>query len=188
MGVTVTTNLSLIKPDVDESIKQNLPTFNGWSSHNSSNCDIIDALFRASSHTYTLTWTGTSNPTLGTGGFLEGKYVRVSPRMVFGHFRMFTGGAGFAVGSGTYKFNTPSAATPAAELKTFDDNFTVGKAILLDADNVVTCQNMLVVYNIVADALFLRPSAGGTWNPTSPITIAQNDRVSGYFMYPTSDV
>lgn len=188
MGFTVTPNLGLIKPDADESIKQNLPTFDGWAAQNAANCDKLDNLFRNDTHTYTLAWNGTSDPVLGAGGLLEGKYIRVFPRMIFGYFRLFTGGAGFTVGSGTYRLSLPSAVDMAPELKLYDQNFVIGRAILLDNDTVANCQNMLVVYNVATDSIFLRPSQGGSWNPTSPITIAQNDRISGYFMYPTDDV
>ncbi len=186
MGTTITTNLGLIKPDGSESIKEALPTFPGWAAQNEDNCDIIDSLFRNSGLTWTPAWTGsTGNPTLGSGGTIEGKYLRVFPRMVVGFFRIFTGGAGFAAGSGTYRISVP--ATIASELDTFNDSLPIGKAAILDNDTVANCSNMLVMYSTAVDLITFRPSSGGVWSATSPFTLAQNDRVSGYFMYPTSD-
>lgn len=184
MATTVTPNLALIKPDDAEKIKEDLPTFPGWAKQNELNCDTIDGLFRDDTSTYAGTWTAQSvNPTLGSGGFVETKYWRLFPRMVVGHFRIFTGGAGFAGGTGLYRISVPFAVDP--QLDGFSDSFVCGHAILFDNDSVVNSQDMLVVYNVGNDVLYLRPSAGGSWNPTSPITLAQNDRISGYFMYPT---
>lgn len=186
MGTTVTTNLGLIKPDGSEKIKEELPTFPGWAAQNGLNCDKIDSLFRATTHTYSPSWTGSGgNPTLGAGGFVEGKYLRVYPRIVVGYFRIFTGGAGFLAGTGTYRLSVP--ATIASELDGFADTVPIGMASLHDNDSVVNSQTMGVVYHVSTDLINLRPSSGGSWSTTSPITLAQNDRVSGYFMYPTSD-
>src|SRR4051812_18444787 len=116
MGKTITSNLSLIKPDLNESIKQALPTFDGWASENGTNCDTIDSLFRHTTHTYTPVWTTDTgpNPTLGAGGFIEGKYIRLYPKMVIGYIRISVGGAGFAAGTGLYRLTPP--CTLAAEL------------------------------------------------------------------------
>lgn len=187
MGTTVTTNLGLIKPDIDESIKENLPTFPGWAAQNASNCDKIDSLFRASTSTYTLNWTAsTSNPTLGSGGFTEGKYIRLFPRMTFVFFRIFMGGAGFATGSGHYRINLPFAVDPAVAAFTAE-GLTIGKAIFQDASAVLTSSVFLVDYLNTSSVCIFRPSAGGLWDNASPVVPAQNDRISGYVMYPTSD-
>lgn len=186
MGTTITTNLGLIKPDVSEKIKEDLPSFPGWAAQNSDNCDVIDGLFRNSTDTYTPAWTGAAgNPVLGAGGFIEGKYIRLFPRIVIGFFRIFTGGAGFSAGSGTYRLSVP--ATMDTSLDSFADTVPVGKAAIYDDSAVINCSNMLVTYNGATDLLNLRVSSGGSWTTTSPITLAQNDRISGYFMYPTSD-
>lgn len=185
MGTTVTTNLALIKPDSDESIKEDLPTFAGWAAQNEINCDTIDGLFRATNATYTLNWQGdTTDPVLGAGGLAEGKFLRLWPRLVIGYFRINCGGAGFTVGSGFYTIDLPVA--PAAELLTFDDSFTIGKAILGESGTPATSTVMTVLYRMLSNAAVLRPASGGVWDPTNPITLQQNDRISGYFMYPTS--
>lgn len=184
MGTTTTTNLALIKPDVNESIEQNLPSFPGWTSQYGSNLDTIDALFRASTHTWSPSWTGTSNPTLGSGGFVEGKYIRLFPRMVIGFFRIFTGGSGFAAGTGGYSLTPPLAM--ASELTGFSNELCIGKAAFLDFSATATCGAFNVMYSTVGGTLFLRQSTNDVWTATSPVALAQNDRLSGYFMYPTS--
>lgn len=185
MGTTATTNLALIKPDDNESIKPNLPTFAGWAQQNSDNCDKIDALFRASQLTWTPTWQGSGgNPVLGTGGFVEGKYIRLMPRMVLGFFRIFAGTTGFSAGSGGYTIPVPVA--PAAELTTFAGEVTVGAAAFLDASAVATCAAFKVCYSTGGGGLFFRQSINDVWTSSSPVAPAQSDRLSGYFMYPTS--
>lgn len=184
MGTTVTTHLSLIKPDLDEKIKQDLPTYAGWASQNATNCDAIDALFRKSTATWTPTWTASVNPTLGTGGLIEGKYIRLFPRMVIGFFRIYTGGAGFATGTGAYSISAPVAIDSA--LAAFNNEITVGKACFYDDSSAATSSAFQVVYSTVGSNIFLRQPANDIWSATSPVTLAQQDRVSGYFMYPTS--
>ncbi len=189
MGTTVTTNLALIKPDDNESIKSStVPFFAGWAVQNGSNCDVIDGLFRDSNHTWTPVWTTdiASNPVLGAGGLLEGKYIRLFPRMVLGYFRIFTGGAGFTPGTGLYRLSIPVAVP--TEFATFSDSIPVGKAYLLDADAVATSTNLVVMYDVTNNVLFFRKHDGNAWRENTPITLAQNDRVSGYFMYPTAAV
>lgn len=187
MGTTVTTNLGLIKPDTAESIKANLPTFAGWAAQESSNMDAIDGLFHDDFGTYTLNWTASSvNPTLGAGGFTEGKWIRVFPRMAFVFFRIFTGGAGFATGTGTYRVNLPFNID--AALIGFDtDSPPLGKAVFFDASAVLTSSVFLPIYSQGVNTAIFRPSSGNVWNDTTPVVPAQNDRISGYFMYPTID-
>ena len=187
IGTTVTTNLALIKPDTSESIKENLPTFAGWADQNADNCDNIDRLFRAATGTYTLNWTASSvNPTLGAGGTTEGKYVRLWPRLVIVWFRIFMGGAGFAAGTGHFRINLPF--TMDAALAAYStETLSIGKAIYQDASAVLTSSVFLVNYLNSASVCIFRPSAGGLWDNASPVVPAQNDRISGYLMYPTSD-
>ncbi len=185
MGTTVSTNLSLIKPDLAEKIMEDLPVFDGWATQNAANCEVIDALFRNSTHTWTPTWTGSgSNPTLGAGGLLEGKYIRLYPRMVVGFFRIYTGGAGFATGTGSYSLAAPVAI--AAELDSFQNECVVGKAAFHDDSAAATSSAFTVMYSTSGNTLFLRQPANDVWSATSPVVPAQQDRISGYFMYPTS--
>lgn len=184
MGTTVTTNLSLIKPDTDESIKATGP-FVGWAAQNAANMDTIDTLFRASVHTWAPNWTAESGGfTLGSGGFVEGKYLRLWPKMVIAHFRLFVGGAGFAPGTGKYRMSLPFFT--ANELNGLNFEFPIGKAAILDFDTVANCSILLVNYDITLGLATFRSPGGNYFQPTNPFTLAQNDRVSGYFVLPVS--
>jgi len=189
MGTTVTTNLALIKPDTSESIKEDLPTFDGWAAQNADNMDKIDSLFRSeSSGTYTLTWGATTTPpTLGAGGFTEGKYIRLFPRMVVVFFRIFMGGVGAANGSGNYTLNLPPVAIDSS-FSDFSDTLPIGKMIFQDNNAVLTSSIFTLVYHPVSGLLRARAAEGGTWASGYPIAPQQNDRYSGYFMYPTAAV
>lgn len=185
MGTTVSTNLSLIKPDINESIKQALPTFPGFASQNASNCNTIDALFRCSNGTYTPTLTCSSvNPTIGTGGFVEGKYIRLWPRMVFTYFRINFGTTGFAAGTGFYRMTIPFAFD--ATMKAVDNTrpIPVGKCVYNDANSILLSSVLLVNYEGNNDVVTFVPTAGSLLNATA---IQASDQISGYFMYPTSD-
>jgi hypothetical protein len=183
VGTTVSSNIGLIKPDADESIREDLPTFPGWAAQNALNMDKIDSLFRATSHSYTPAWTAsTLNPTLGAGGSITGKYIRLWPRMVLANFRIFTGGAGFATGTGSYRISLPTSV--AAELV---GELPVGKLIFMDASAVLTCSTFLMLFSSATNTLFGRATAATTWSTTGGVVPAQNDRFSGYALYPTSD-
>lgn len=187
MGTTVTPNLGLIKPDTDESIKfSSSPSFAGWAAQNGINCDKIDALFRASQHTFTLNWTADGgNPTLGSGGFAVGKYIRLYPRMVLVFFRIATGGAGFAAGSGIYRLNVPTGV--ASDFTSVGDGMAIGRSIFYDSSAAVSSSVFQVTYNPPSTNLYLTPPTGGAWSATSPVALGQGDRVSGSYLYPTSD-
>ena len=185
MGTTVSTNLGLIKPDSDESIKANMPTFAGWAAQNTINMDKIDALFRATTATYTLNWTAdTTSPTLGAGGFTEGKFVRLWPRMVIGFYRINIGGAGATAGSGTYRFNLPVA--PATEMTLTDDAVPIGRALFTDSSAVVSSSVFLASYRPSTGNMFFRAPSGAAFSDTLPVALGQNDTLSGYFIYPTA--
>lgn len=185
MGTTVTTNLGLIKPDVDEKIKEDLPIFDGWASQNSDNMDKIDSLFRASVHSYTPVW-GSSGvaPVYGAGGTIEGKYIRLWPRMVVVFFRIFTGAAGFNPGTLLYNLTLPVAID--SEFTDFSNTVPVGKMTFFDSGTVLTSSAMPLLYSPSLDRIISRPSEGGTWSATVPVIPGQGDRYSGYFIYPTA--
>lgn len=186
MGTTVTPNLGLIMPDANESIKANMPTFPGWPVQNGSNMDKIDSLFRRDTNTWTPAWTtdtGT-NPTLGSGGFVEGKFVRLWPRMVLGYLRIFCGAAGFVSGTGLYRISLPVAV--ASEFTTLNTLLPIGKAHLNDNSSVATSTILDVIYDVVNNIVIFGREEGDFWRNSAPITLAQNDRISGFFYYPTS--
>lgn len=184
MGTTTTTNLALIKPDADDSIKATGP-FAGWCAQNASNCDTLDALFRVTTHSYSPTWhADTTNPTLGTGGFVEGKYIRLLPRLVIGHIRIFTGTTGFNPGVGLYQISTPVAI--ASELDGMQDSVPIGRGFIFSNAAVANATCNVVEYDTTDKIMFLRGHAGDYWRHNSPFTLGQNDRAAFYFMYPTS--
>lgn len=184
MGTTVTSNLGLIKPDTDESIKPDGP-MPGWADQNADNMDTIDALFRASTGTYSVTFTAaTTNPTLGTGGFTEGKWVRLFPRMVIVFFRVVAGST-FTAGSGDYRINLPFAMDASLIGSDGGRTLPVGKAIFWDSNNVVASSAFLCLYDPVNNWVEFELSQGDIFASSYPM--AASDRLSGYLMYPTSD-
>lgn len=181
MGTTVTPNLSLIRPDANEPIPN-------WPGQNGSNMDTLDALFRHdSSGTWIPAFTAdTTNPTLGTGGFTEGKFLRLWPKMLIGHLRVFMGTAGFAGGSGNYHFSIPF--NHAGDLNVMNLEYPIGKAIVTSAASVANSAVLQVLYDVNTATMIMRSSGGNNLNPTNPVTFTNNDRISAYFMYPTSHV
>lgn len=186
MGTTGTFNLGLIKPDKDESIKENLPTFAGWAAQNAANCDKIDSLLRMESFTYTLNLTGASgDPIFGAGGFTEAKCYRIFPRMVIVYFRIYAGATFFTTGTGIYRLNMPPSAPMDPAVAAFGgESLPIGKAILRDDNNSATSCLFTCLY--VAPYVLMRATAGIVWTDAFPITFITSDRVTGYFMYPTA--
>lgn len=188
MGITVTTNLALIKPDEDESIKAALPTFNGWAAQNAANCDKVDGLFRASETAPSFTFSAESGGfVLGAGGFTEFKCLRFFPRMVIVYFRIYAGGAGFVAGSGNYIITGITPAIDSA-FSTFNTpvEIPVGLSSFIDNSAVATSGIMTAIFNTAGPSVSFRNPGGTKWTATDPVTMAQQDRASGYFMYPTS--
>lgn len=185
MGTTVTTNLGLIKPDTSDKIKADLPVFDGWAAQNTVNMNKVDDLFRDDATTYTLNFTAsTSNPTLGAGGFTEGKYVRLWPRMVLALFRVYTGVAGFAAGTGNYRVNLPFAMDATLDASDGGRGMPIGKTIFKDNSAVLTSSVFLSLYDPINDCIIFELSQGDIFSNTHPL--GTDDRLSGYFIYPTS--
>lgn len=185
MGFTSTPHLGLIKPDTDESIKEDLPEFNGWCAQNAANMDTIDSVFRYTPATYSPNWTASVlNPTLGAGGFVEGKCVRLFPRLVTVFFRIFTGGAGFATGTGQYRLSLPFPSDPA--MLGFSELMPVGKCIFNDASAIATSSVFEPSLYHPGPYIVFRIARGDIWTHANPVALAQNDRISGYFQYPTA--
>lgn len=190
MSTTVTTNLALIKPDEDESIAEDLPTFSGWATQNAANCEIIDGLFRASTATPSFTFSAESGGfVLGAGGFTTFKTLRLFPRMVFVFFRIYAGGAGFAAGSGNYQITGITPAIDSA-FSTFNTpiEIPVGTSVFRDDSAALTSGIMTAIFNTGGPSVSFRNPGGTKWTAADPVTMAQQDRASGYFMYPTSAV
>jgi hypothetical protein len=186
MGTTVSTNLGLVKPDLNESIKEALPTNLGWATQSNANMDKIDALFRDDvTNTYPINFSSTGTaPTLGTGSLTEGKYIRVTPRLVLAYYRIFLGTTGFVAGTGVYGIDLPVAMDPS--LTPFTDSIPVGKAIYYDVSAAATSSVFEAIYNHGFLKVFFRPAAGNVWGATVPVVPGNSDRLSGYMLYPTA--
>jgi hypothetical protein len=190
MGTTVTPNLSLIKPDINESIKQALPTFQGWATQNQINSNIIDGLFRCDSGVITPTFAPSGGGlVLGSGGFVQSKYVRIAPRMALNFFIVDFGTTGFAAGTGTYRY---TAFTPTID-PIFNGSFSangglpLGMATYYDSSAIATSSVFTPMWDTVNNRVFFRCPDGSFWTATNPVALGQSDRISGYIMYPTTD-
>src|SRR3954464_2000207 len=177
MGTTVTSNLGLIKPDDDESIKAVVsPPSDGWVVQNAANMNVIDALFRASNGTYTLNLTATVNPTLGTSGFTEGKYTRLWPRMVFVFFRFYMGTAtGFLAGTGSYRINVPFTLDATMIAADPTRSLPIGRALFKDNSAAVTSSVLIPLYDCTNNNVAFGKANGGLLGNTD---VGNDDRVS----------
>lgn len=185
MGTTTTTNLGLIKPDVDEKIMEDLPTYAGWADQNADNMDNVDRLFRFTNTTYVPVLTpGGGSFTLGASGTLTGKYMRVKPGLVYGHITGYMGGAGFSAGTGDYSITLPLAVASALAL--LSDTVPIGSGILYDDTSVLNSTRLGVYYFVSTGQIKCKTQAGAAFGATSPFTIAQQDRFTLNFLYPTS--
>lgn len=130
--------VSLLTPQGSNFIKD----FVGQNAHN---CDQIDAYAGPclTSHplqTYTPELTGdTTNPVLGTGGFIRGFYYQIFDQIyTWGEFRF--GSSGFNIGMGLYAVslpfaanntmgvtNTPGSAPIVGSGSTYDDSSNAGR-------------------------------------------------------------
>lgn len=190
MGTTTTTNLGMIKPDINEMIQEELPTFQGWATQNAINCNLVDSLFRASTATVTPTFQAVGGGfTLGAGGFVQVKNVRLTPRMAVTYFIVECGAAGFAAGTGQYQFINMNPTIDPIFAAQFAANGGIpfGKVSFRDASAIATNTVFTAIYNHISNALFFRLPDGSIWTNTNPVTLAQGDRISGYVIYPTTD-
>jgi hypothetical protein len=189
MGTDLTTNLALIKPDLEEKIKpQTSPFFAGWAVQNATNCDKIDAIFRSTTHTYTPGFTATTtNPTLGSGSVLAGKWVRLFPKLVLGFIRVDFGGAGFAAGSGIYELTIPTTIDSDWLASISIENIPFGRAYLRDNNSTLNSQASTVYWETTTSKLRIRNEPGGSaWGSANPFAAEQEDQCSLYFMYVTA--
>jgi hypothetical protein len=186
MGTTLTTHLSLIMPDADEKIEEDLPTYAGWATQNANNMNTIDSLFRFTTATYTPTVTPIGGGTfaVGTGGSITGKYMRVGPAMIYGQVIINCGTTGFTAGTSDYRISVPLAF--ASALTTLQDTVPVGKGVYYDQSAVATCMALTSFYHVSSGTFTLRTPAGAAVGATSPVTVAQQDRIGFNFLYPTS--
>lgn len=188
MGTTVTSNLGLIKPDLNESIKQALPTFQGWATQNQINSNKIDGLFRAAASTISLTFAASSGGwAAGAGGFTSSKVIRILPRMAICSFIVDMGNAGFTAGTGNYKLTGMNPTIDPIIDSTFGFAVPMGIATYYDSSAVVSCSVFGVEYDVTNKNMFFRCPDGTVWSNTNPVALGTLDRISGYFIYPTTD-
>lgn len=187
MGTTLTPNLGLIVPDIDEKIQEDLPTYDGWATQNAANMDNIDRLFRFTNTTYvpTVTPVGGGTFTPGTGGSIVGKYMRIAPTLVYGHVIINCGGAGFTAGTSDYRISIPPLAFATA-FTTLQDTVPIGKGIFYDDSAALTSSVLGVYYHVGSNTFTCRTPAGAPFGATTPVTLAQLDRISFNFLYTTS--
>lgn len=111
MGTTATPHVGLIKPDSDELMPN-------WVTQYEANLDKLDETYRipAVPESFTPEFTAdTTNPTLGTGGYIEGRLWRIWPWLALVKVRMYAGTAGFAGGSGTWRIKIPDSLLAAPD-------------------------------------------------------------------------
>lgn len=187
MGTTTTPNLGLIKPDINESIRENLPISAGWPSQNGSNCDKIDLLFRKPEATYTPTLTATTtNPNIGSTGVIQAKYVRFAGKTVLVFFRILCGGTGISIGSGNYFLSQPPGLPVTTELPPSISGVSLGRAVWRDPTTVANCTLFNTAYDNnlgPTHFAFILPGAN-YWAGTPPLV--SGGSLSGYAMYITS--
>lgn len=105
--------------------------------------------------------------------------------MVFGYILVNCGGAGFLPGAGLYRLSLPLATVP-TEFSQFNNTMPIGKAYLHDADSVALSTVMVTMYDVANNCIVFRKHDGNFWRENTPITLAQNDRLSVMFNYPTA--
>lgn len=186
MGTTVTPNLGLIKPDINESIRENLPISAGWPSQNGANCDKIDLLFRRTETTYTPLFTASgSSPAIGSTGTVQGKYVRHAGKLVTVFFRIVVSGTGISTGTGNYLLSLPSGLPVATEYIPVINSTPLGRTVFRDS---VTPANSIIFGTSfdntnVTNMIFIL-ATGNFWAGTP--SIAGGINLSGFATYITS--
>lgn len=97
--------------------------------------------------------------------------------------RIFTGGSGFATGSGLYNLTLPVAISD--QLDGLPLDIAIGKSFFLDASATATSTDMTVMYSPSTNLIFFRKQDGDAWRHNAPVTLAQNDKMVAHFCYPT---
>lgn len=108
--------------------------------------------------------------------------------MVFGYVRIYFGGAGFAAGSGGYNLSTPPLAVLPGELTGFNFETAVGKGFFRDDSAPATSTAVEMMFSTLSSTFFFKLPTNDTWAATNPVATAQQDRLTAWFMYPTTSV
>jgi hypothetical protein len=133
------------------------------------------------SYTPQLTAT-TTNPTLGTGGIIEGQYIKIG-NLVIGNYFIRFGTSGVNAGSGTYRVSLPSQIS---EIIT-GNQYVYGSGYVFDLsagagrilNNVYSNGNSFVTlgYMETTSNVFSNATNAAPW------TWAASDEIQGNFMY-----
>lgn len=185
MSTLSTPNLGLIKPDKTEPIPN-------WPGQYEQNADTLDKVFRFGNPIdFTPEFkASTSDPTLGTGGYIQGKLIRLWPWLCIVKMRMYAGTAGFAGGSGSWHFTIPedvmarmATGLPSGWPSSTSGNSCFGSALLFDNSSAQTTQTGRVQATTSGGQLrfFIVTEASAsatTVTATSPFTWTNEDKVS----------
>lgn len=183
MATETTPNLGLIKPVLGSG-----EPGSNWPLQNEINMDKLDGVLAYETGTYTPSWTATSNPTLGTNGYVRGRYVVFHDRIVHLWIEIFTGTASFNPGSGIYGLSFPAGLEPDASLHALlefiSDEDPQGFAYFRDQS---TPGNNAVgtILNVTStNVMRVRNQAGSSvWSNTNPFTMTNLDSASFYATY-----
>lgn len=125
------------------------------------------------------TWTpaltaSTTNPTLGTGSVITGRYARIQ-KTVFGNVTILFGSAGVAAGTGFYFVSLPITAQSATP--------PVGSGWMLDSSASLLRQIEVTLDSTTRVALWLDNTTNFAVAATNPWTWAANDQIRFQFTY-----
>lgn len=133
---------------------------------------------------YTPTWTGaSSNPSLGSGGVIKGRYRRFGYN-VEGRIELVQGSGGSA-GSGIYYFSLPPSCTPATPITGV--SYAVGAGWIYSGSTITTAN--LAIENGSPPVKFRVIHAGSTgnvWNASSLPLTGSDNLVTFTFSYETT--
>lgn len=125
------------------------------------------------------TWTpaltaSTTNPTLGTGSVITGRYARIQ-KTIFGNVTILFGTSGVAAGTGFYYVSLPFTAQSATP--------PVGSGWLLDNSASLLRQVEVTLDSTSRVALWLDNTTNFAVAATNPWTWAASDQIRFQFTY-----
>jgi hypothetical protein len=125
------------------------------------------------------TWTpaltaSTTNPTLGTGSSITGRYGRIQ-KTVFGNVTILFGSSGVAAGTGFYFVSLPVTAQ--------SNTPPVGSGWLLDSSTSLLRQVEVTLDTTSRVALWIDNSTNFAVSATNPWTWAASDQIRFNFVY-----
>jgi hypothetical protein len=134
----------------------------------------LDVVGGTTWQTYTPTWGGATNPTLGNGS-IAGWYLEAAGWCDVEF--VLTIGSSTTVGTGSYTISIPVAAASAATV-------AMGSGLVFDA-SAATPNNLFsqTVYRSSVNTLVALTGAGGRWTAAHPTVPATGDIISGRFKY-----